>query len=415
MEIEEIREYCLKCKNKPCGNVGCPLQNDIPAFIQEKDIEKAYNILTKTTVLPAICSRVCQFSKQCKGACVRGIKGDSVEINVIEKFIADAAIENNYELKKSEEPILKESKKVCVIGSGPSGLTCAAYLAMNNADVTIYEKNEKLGGLLEYGIPNFRLDKNIVQNSIDKIINLGIKTKLKTVVGKDISLEEFLKEYDAIYVSAGANEPNNTLKGENVLSGNKLLEKLNKGEQQNIFDGKSIAISGGGNVAMDCARTLKRLGANVAVIYRRSLKEMPAEKTEVEQAQKENIEILFQTNILKFDSKTKKMELIKTRLIEKNGQTRAEPVNIENTNYTRNFDYCVLATGSKVNNEFIKTLHVDTNEKGYINVNDKYQTSNEKIFAGGDIIGSRQTVANASADGREASKNILKYLLKSNL
>lgn len=184
MEINQIREYCLNCKLKPCSNKGCPLHNNIPEFIHENNEKEAYYILSKTTVLPAICSRVCQTDKQCKGSCVRGIKGESVSINEMEKHLADNAIKNNYPLKKNDQMSLKQRKKVCVIGGGPSGLTASAFLAMDNIDVTIIEKKSKIGGLLEYGIPEFRLERNIVNKTIEKIINLGITVKTNTNVRK---------------------------------------------------------------------------------------------------------------------------------------------------------------------------------------------------------------------------------------
>lgn len=229
-----------------------------------------------------------------------------------------------------------------------------------------------------------------------------------------------------MYISTGANEPNNTLKesinnDNKVLSGNKLLEEINIEKQERksdikykkTFENKNVAVSGGGNVAMDVARTLKRFGANVTIIYRRGLNEMPAALDEIEEARNEKIEFLFQNNIISYNEKNKEMELIKTKLIKKDNEERLTPVNIENTNYKREFDYCILATGSKPNKEFTEALNkanIETNEKGYINVNENYQTSNKKVFAGGDIISSKQTVANASFDGREAAKEIINML-----
>lgn len=420
MEVEEIRKYCLNCPAKPCEVKGCPLHNHIPQFIHEENEEKAYYILSETTVLPSICSRVCQVSKQCKASCVRGIRGDSVEINKMEKHLGDNAIKNGYKLRKKENPVLKEKKKVCIIGGGPSGLTCAAFLAMDNVEVTILEKNEKLGGLLEYGIPDFRLNREITKQTINKILDLGVEYKLNTEVGKDVTIEELLKEFDCIYISVGANEPIYTLKGENVLSGNKILEDLNKekiktGSEkkfEKLFKNKKIAVSGGGNVAMDVSRTLARLGADVSIIYRRSLEEMPAEKEEIEFAKNENVKFLFQNNILNFNSNTNELELIKTKLVQKEGETRLSPVNIEGTNYREKYDYVILATGSKPNEKLVQALNIETDNHGYIKINENYQTSNEKIFAGGDIAGTKKTVVNASYDGRKAAKSIIAYIAK---
>lgn len=238
--------------------------------------------------------------------------------------------------------------------------------------------------------------------------------------GRDITIDELLKRYDAIYISVGANEPNNTLNQENVLSANKLLEELNEErieknsieKYKKIFNNKKVAVNGGGNVAMDAARSLKRLGADVTIIYRRSINEMPAAINEIEAAKKENIEFLFQTNIVSFNGSKKEMELIKTDLQKNEDDLRLVPVNIPNSNYKKEFDYCILATGSLPDKEFIEELKIKTDDKGYIKVNEKHQTSNEKIFAGGDIIKSRATVANASYDGREAAKSIIEFLNK---
>ena len=409
--LEEMDKYCLNCINKPCSNLGCPLNNDIPAFIHEKDSKKAFQILSKTTVLPAVCGRVCPHLKQCEGKCVRGIKGKSVEIGKVEATIADIAIKENYKLPKNNIA----RGKVAIVGSGPSGLTAAGFLAMNGIDVTIYEKHSKLGGLLYYGIPDFRLDRNVLNNTINKIIDLGVNVKLNSTLGKDVQIEDLQKEYDAIYLCFGANEPNKTFEGENVLSGNKLLEEYNQlketnseSEFENKFNGKNIIINGGGNVAIDAARTLNRMNAKVKVVYRRSEKEMPAEIKEIEEAKNENVEFYFQNN--RVSLKNKKLELIKTKLVQKDGEIRAYPVNIENSNYFIDCDYLILATGSKVNNNLINKLNIETNEKGYIKVNENYETSLHNVYAGGDLIGTRQTVAFAARDGRNVAYKIIEKL-----
>ena len=406
--LKEVDKYCLNCVNKPCSILGCPLNNDIPNFIHAKDIKKAYEILSKTTVLPAICGRVCPHFKQCQGKCVRGIKGKSVEIGKVEATIADIAIKNNYKLKKDNNV----NGNVAIVGSGPSGITAAGFLAMNGVNVTIYEKNSNLGGLLFYGIPDFRLDRDVLKNSINKIIELGVNVKLNCELGKDIQMKELQDKYDAIYLSFGANEPNNTFNGKNVFSGNKLLEEYNKlkekkseKEFEKKFFNKDVIINGGGNVAIDVARTLKRLNANVKVVYRRSEKEMPAEIEEIQQAKKENIDFYFQNNLVAL--KEKKLELVKTKLIQKEGEKRAFPINIDKSNYYVDCDYLILATGSKPNSKLIRKLNVETNEKGYIKINENFETSLKNVYAGGDLIGTKQTVAWAARNGRDVAYKII--------
>ena len=407
-EIEEIRSYCLNCKNSQCRIKGCPLGNCIPEFIHETDSKKAYEILCNTTVLPAICGRICPHEKQCEGSCIRGIKGEPVSIGTMEAYIGDLSIENNYELSIEVDERAKD-KKVAVIGSGPAGLTCAAFLARKGVKVTIYEKHDKLGGLLTHGIPEFRLPRKVVEKTIEKILDLGVEAKLNQELGKDFEIEDLAQKYDAVFVAIGANIPAKmNVEGENlngVYGGNYLLE-YNKHPD---YNGKKVAIIGGGNVAMDSARTIKRLGAsNVYVIYRRAEEQMPAEKKEIADAKKEGIEFLFQTNIIKVLGKEKveKIECIKTELVKKEGETRLSPVNIEGSNFSLDMDYVVMATGSKPENNIIEKF--EKNEYGYIKIDENMQTSINKVFAGGDIVGQKATVAWAARSGRDAAEKILK-------
>ena len=365
-EIEEIRSYCLNCKNSQCRIKGCPLDNCIPEFIHEIDSKKAYEILCNTTVLPAICGRICPHEKQCEGSCIRGIKGEPVSIGAMEAYIGDLSIENNYELSIEVDERAKD-KRVAVIGSGPAGLTCAAFLARRGVKVTIYEKHDKLGGLLTHGIPDFRLPREVVEKTIEKILDLGVETKLNQELGRDFEIEDLAKKYDAVFVAIGANIPAKmNVEGENlngVYGGNYLLE-YNKHPN---YTGKKVAIIGGGNVAMDSARTIKKLGASeVYVIYRRAEEQMPAEKKEIADAKKEGIEFLFQTNIVKIlgTEKVEKLECIKTELVKKEGENRLSPVNIEGSNFSLDMDYVVMATGSKPENNIIEKF--EKNEYGYI-------------------------------------------------
>ena len=410
----EESNRCLNCKVKPCQK-ACPLGNDIPSFIKfvkEDNLKEAFNVLTQTTVLGAICGRVCPHFKQCKGSCVRGIKSEPISIGELEAYVFDNAFKENYDIKTTNE---LEGKKVAIIGGGPAGLTCAAFLRMSGADVTIYEKQPKLGGITRYGIPDFRLSREIIDKNIEEILNLGIKVECNKALGKDYNLEDLEKEYDAIYLSFGANVSSKmNIPGENlqgVYGGNELLET-------NIhpnYEGKNVAVSGGGNVAMDTARTIKRLGAkNVYVIYRRAKEQMPAEELEIEEAEKEGVEFLFKTNIVKIlgNEKVEKLECIKTELVEKEGEKRPVPVNIENSNYLLDMDYVVMAVGSKPDGEIVSKTKLEVTQYGNIKVDENYMTSKKGIFAGGDLIGTKSTVAWAARSGRNASEAIKKYLLE---
>ena len=412
-EIQEKANYCLNCPVKPCSNKGCPLENNIPGFIKaikEEDYKKAYEILSETTVLEAVCGRICPHTKQCEGSCVRGIKSNPVSIGEMESFIGDIAIKKNYKI--AEINVKNKYKKIAIVGGGPAGLTAAAFLLKNGYSVTIYEKYDYLGGLLIHGIPEFRLPKEIVKNTIQKIIDLGLKVKYKQELGKEFSLEELEKEYDAIFLAFGANITTKMgVEGENlqgVYGGNQLLEYQNHPNYTN----KKVAIIGGGNVAMDCARTIKRLGAKeVKVIYRRAEEQMPAEVKEIQEAKEEGIEFLFQNNIVKIlgNNSVEKVELIKTELVQKEGETRMVPINIPNSNYKIDIDYIIMALGSEPE-EFVKDLGLELNKWGRIQVDEKNRTTNPKIFAGGDIAGAKGTVAWAARSGRDAAYSIMEYL-----
>ena len=425
-KIKEKVNYCLNCKIKPCSVKGCPLENNIPDFIRavkEENYKQAYEILLKTTVLPGICGKICPHMKQCQGSCIRGIKGEPVNIGDIENFIFEKAEEENYSLKDAirsnqdkineKENIRLSNKKVAIIGGGPAGLTCAAFLAKDGVNVTIYEKYEYLGGLLMHGIPEFRLPKTRVQETVNRILELGIEVKYNQELGKNLKLDELEKKYDAIFISIGANKSAKMgVKGEKlegVYGGNELLE-------YNIhpdYTGKIVSVIGGGNVAMDCSRTIKRLGAKeVNVIYRRAEEQMPAEKKEMADAKEEGINFLFQNNIveIKGENKVEKLELIKTKLVQKEGETRLIPVNIEKSNYEIKTDYVVRALGSNVSDEVLD-LGLTLDKWGNVMVNQKFQTSNSKIFAGGDLAGCKGTVAWAARSGRDAAKSIKDFLI----
>ena len=416
-QINEKANYCLNCKIKPCSLKGCPLGNNIPEFIKcvkEENYSMAYQVLSETTVLPGVCGRICPHQKQCQGSCVRGIKGEPVAIGDIEAFVFDKAMEENLNLLKCWEKEIKENskknanKKVAVIGGGPAGLTASSFLARQGAKVTIYEKYDYLGGLLMHGIPKFRLPKKKVKQTMDNILELGIEVKYNQELGKNLNLDELQSKYDAIILAIGANISSKMgIEGENlkgVYGGNELLEY----NLHPNYEGKTVIVNGGGNVAMDCARTIKKLGAKeVKVVYRRAREQMPAEEKEIEDAMKEGVKFLFQNNIVKIigEKSVEKLELIKTELVKKEGEDRLSPVNIENSNYFINADYVVMALGAKPA-PFVKKLGLKLNKWGYIEINEKYQTSNPKIYAVGDLAGIKGTVAWAARSGREAAKEI---------
>ena len=418
--IKKYTEYCLNCKVKPCSVKGCPLNNDIPTFIRltkEEKLEEAYEVLCNTTVLPAICGRICPHQRQCMGSCVRGIKGEPVNIGEIEAYIADNALKDKESLKKVFDKTsgnIESGKSVAVIGSGPSGLTCAAFLRKYGFKVTIYEKYNELGGILRRGIPSFRLNKDILDKTIEQILNLGIDVKYNQILGENINLEELTKKYDAIYLAIGANVPTNMgIEGEElegVYGANTLLETGNHPDYTN----KNVAVIGGGNVAMDAARTINRMNAkSVKVIYRRAEEQMPAEKKEIEDAKKEGIEFLFQNNIKKIigQEKVEKIECIKMDLIKKEGETRLSPVEIKGSNYEMPIDYVVMAIGSTTENKQLEKENIELTNKKYVKVDEEYKTSINKVFAGGDLIGTHATVAWAARDGRNAADQIKKVVI----
>ena len=396
---------CENCITKPC-QIGCPLNNDIPAFINEikkNNYRNAFNILSNTSVLMPICGRVCPQSKQCEGSCVKGVTYQNVEIGTLESLIGDMALE-----KKWKPNIPKKTKhNVAIIGGGPSGLTCAAFLRKNGIGVTIYEKYDYLGGLLTHGIPDFRLPKDVVKKTCDSILSYGIDVKYGMELGKNISLDELIKQYDAVYLAIGANRSNKMdIPGEElngVYGGNELLEH----NYQIDYKNKEVIISGGGNVAMDVARVVKRSSAKrVTVIYRRTEKEMPADLEEIEAAKKDGVEFIYSTNIkcILGNDKVNKIEVIRTK-----NESDGILEEIEDSKYIIPCDYVIMAIGSHAD-ELIDSLPLDKNRQNKIQINMEGKTSNEKVFAGGDVAGTKSTIAWASCAGRNAANGIIKYL-----
>lgn len=406
LEVEIAARKCMNCVTKPC-QIGCPLNIDIPEFIKNfrnENYEEAFKVLCKSTVLPSVCGRICPVDKQCQGSCAKKVSYDPVEIGKIESYIGDLALKNEWSLPKKT----KKNGKVAVIGSGPSGLTCAAFLAENGYQVTIYEKHDYLGGLLYHGIPKFRLERELVQKMIKQILDLGINVKTNVSLGKDISLEELEKEYDAVFLGLGANLSKMMgLKGETlrgVYGANELLENLVHPD----YTGRNVVVIGGGGVSIDMARTAIRMGAKeVGVIYRRSRNEMSAEMDDIKQAKKEKIKFLFQTNVVGIngEEEVKSIECVKTSL-----DKDKKAINVEGSNFLIDTDYVIMAVGSRADSELLEKLKLDVKENGYLMVNTNNQTSNPKIFAAGDLTGAKSTVAWACRNGRDTAYSIMNFI-----
>lgn len=406
LEVEIAASKCMNCVTKPC-QIGCPLNIDIPEFIKNfrnENYEEAFKVLCKSTVLPSVCGRICPVDKQCQGSCAKKVSYDPVEIGKIESYIGDLALKNEWSLPKKT----KKNGKVAVIGSGPSGLTCAAFLAENGYQVTIYEKHDYLGGLLYHGIPKFRLERELVQKMIKQILDLGINVKTNVSLGKDISLEELEKEYDAVFLGLGANLSKMMgLKGETlrgVYGANELLENLVHPD----YTGRNVVVIGGGGVSIDMARTAIRMGAKeVGVIYRRSRNEMSAEMDDIKQAKKEKIRFLFQTNVVGIngEEEVKSIECVKTSL-----DKDKKAINVEGSNFLIDTDYVIMAVGSRADSELLEKLKLDVKESGYLMVNTNNQTSNPKIFAAGDLTGAKSTVAWACRNGRDTAYSIMNFI-----
>lgn len=409
MEVKNLLSNCASCIIKPC-QVGCPLNNDITSFIKEMkndNYKGAFDILSNTTVLMSLCGRICPHFQQCQGKCVKGVSFEAVEIGKLESIIGDMALENNWTISAPKET----KHNVAVIGGGPAGLTCAAFLRRNGIKVTIYEKHNYLGGIMMHGIPEFRLPKNLVKKVTDSIISLGIDVKYNQELGKDYTLEEIKEKYDAVFIGVGANFSNKmNIEGEDLLGvygANEILENNTHPD----YKDKVVIVSGGGNVAMDISRTAKRMGAKqVIVVYRRSENELPADKKEIEEAKEDGVEFKFLTTITKVIGKDKveKLELLQNKLIQKENDTRPSPVPIEGSNYEIEADYVMMAIGSH-SDEYISSLNLEQ-EKGRIKIDKNGKTSDEKIFSGGDIAGTKGTVAWASRAGRNAAYAIIEYL-----
>ena len=419
---------CLNCKNARCI-AGCPVKIDIPTFIsqvKEKDYLAAANTIAKSSALPAVCGRVCPQESQCEGQCVRGIKGEAISIGKLERFVADWSREHGFVPEAASE---KKGKKVAVIGSGPAGLTCAGDLAKLGYDVTIFEALHEPGGVLTYGIPEFRLPKQaVVQPEIENVRKLGVKIETNVIIGKSVTIDELMDEegFSAIFIGSGAGLPRFMgIPGENangVFSANEYLTRSNlmkafrEDSDTPIMRGKKVAVVGGGNVAMDAARTALRLGAEVHIVYRRSEEELPARVEEVHHAKEEGIIFDLLTNPVEIltDDKgwVKGVVVRKMELGEPDASGRRRPVEVEGSDYTIDVDTVIMALGTSPNPLISSTTDgLETNKHRCIVANEENgQTSREGVFAGGDAVTGAATVILAMEAGRAGARGIDEYL-----
>ncbi len=417
---------CINCKNAKCIT-GCPVSINIPGFIEQvKDgnFEKAYEVISESSALPAVCGRVCPQESQCEGKCIRGIKGDPISIGKLERFVADYACNNGIKPKAN---LNKNGHKVAVIGSGPAGLTCAGDLAKAGFDVTIFEALHEAGGVLVYGIPEFRLPKeDVVAKEVENVKNLGVKIETNVIVGKSITIDELIEEenFEAVFIGSGAGLPRFMgIPGEQamgVFSANEFLTRNNlmkafKDYDTPIWHGKKVVVVGGGNVAMDAARTALRLGADVHVVYRRSEKELPARVEEVHHAKEEGVVFdLLQnpTEILtNDDGYVSGIRIIKMELGEPDESGRRRPVEIPGSEYEIEADTVIMSLGTSPNPLISSTTKgLDVNKRGcIIATEDTGATSKDGVYAGGDAVTGAATVILAMGAGKQAAKGIIEH------
>ena len=421
-------ERCINCKNAQCMK-GCPVSINIPGFIEQVklgNIEEAYRIISESSSLPAVCGRVCPQESQCEGKCIRGIKGDAISIGKLERFVADWARENGIKPAPAKE---KLGKKVAVIGSGPAGLTCAGDLAKLGYDVTIFEALHQPGGVLVYGIPEFRLPKEaVVAKEIENVESLGVKIEKNVIVGKSVTIDELMDEegFEAVFIGSGAGLPkfmgipgenaNGVFSANEYLTRSNLMKAFNEDSNTPIMRGKKVAVVGGGNVAMDAARTALRLGAEVHIVYRRSEEELPARVEEVHHAKEEGIIFDLLTNpveILEDENNwVRGMKCVKMELGEPDASGRRRPVEVPGSEFEMELDTVIMSLGTSPNPLISSTTEgLETNKWKCIVADEEYgKTTKEGVFAGGDAVTGAATVILAMGAGKAAAKGIHEYL-----
>lgn len=425
-EAMEEASRCLNCKNAQCVK-GCPVSIQIPDFVQaikEGDIEKAYQVISESSALPAVCGRVCPQESQCEGKCIRGIKGDSVSIGKLERFAADWARE--HDIKPAANPE-KNGHKVAVIGSGPAGLTCAGDLAKMGYDVTIFEALHQPGGVLVYGIPEFRLPKDaVVAKEVENVKALGVKIETNVVIGKSVTIDELMEDegFEAIFIGSGAGLPrfmgipgeqaNGVFSANEFLTRNNLMKAFREDHDTPIAKGKKVVVVGGGNVAMDAARTALRLGGEVHIVYRRSEAELPARVEEVHHAKEEGVifDLLQNPIEILVDEKgwVKGIRIIKMELGEPDASGRRRPIEIPGSEYEIACDTVIMSLGTSPNPLISSTTKgLDVNRRGCIIAEDSGATSKEAVYAGGDAVTGAATVILAMGAGKTAAASIDEY------
>ena len=427
-EAMEEASRCINCKNAKCMQ-GCPVSINIPAFVhevKEGNFEKAYQIISESSALPAICGRVCPQESQCEGKCIRGIKGEAISIGKLERFVADWARENGI---RPAAPAEKNGKKVAVIGSGPSGLTCAGDLAKLGYDVTIFEALHEAGGVLVYGIPEFRLPKlDVVAKEVENVKALGVKIETNVIIGRSITIDELMDEegFEAVFIGSGAGlpmfmgSPGETAKGvfsaNEYLTRNNLMKAFREDYDTPIVHGKKVAVVGGGNVAMDAARTALRLGAEVHIVYRRSEAELPARAEEVHHAKEEGIIFDLLTNpteiLVDENDAVAGMKCIRMELGEPDASGRRRPVEIPGSEFVLDVDTVIMSLGTSPNPLISSTtIGLDVNKRKCIIADEETgKTSKDGVYAGGDAVTGAATVILAMGAGKAAAKGIHEFL-----
>ena len=427
-EAMEEANRCLGCKKAKCME-GCPVSINIPGFVhevKEGNFEKAYQIIGESSALPAVCGRVCPQETQCEGKCIRGLKGEAVSIGKLERFVADWAKENGI---KPVPATQKNGHKVAVIGSGPSGLTCAGDLAKMGYDVTIFEALHKDGGVLVYGIPEFRLPKDkVVAAEVENVKSLGVKIETNVIIGKSVTIDELLKDegFEAVFIGSGAGLPmfmgipgeqaNGVFSANEYLTRNNLMKAFREDYDTPIAHGKKVAVVGGGNVAMDAARTALRLGAEVHIIYRRSEAELPARKEEVHHAKEEGVQFDLLCNPVEILTDDKDwvtgIKCIRMELGEPDASGRRRPVEIPGSEFTIDVDTVIMSLGTSPNPLISSTtIGLDVNKRKCIIADEEFgKTSKEGVYAGGDAVTGAATVILAMGAGKAGARGIDEYI-----